>query len=329
VRLPLTALLTVSAAIVSAAPALAGECEQPYSADALLEDLAAVEAASQANEAEPAMQAATRLENGLGCLEEKLVTMLIGRSYRSIGAGYLVGGNETKARRWFRTAIEVDPGYMFGLGEYGNDHPVRMVYDELKMQPGGTPAQVEGQSFVEGPKFYLDGRKLDAPEAVPGRPHLLQRVDEATTSWVIDGNTFPSEVLTGGAVADASGPTKPAKPPKEPKTPKPPKEKKDKTAKSGSSGGTAVRVRPPEKTPLMIAGGALIAGAGGMFAGSIISRQGFDGITDDADALRKAQKTTNRLYLGSFAVLAVGGGVLTYGIILDGGAPMPAIRVRF
>jgi len=325
VRLPLSALLTVSAAILASAPAIAGECDQPYTSDALLEDLANVEAAAQANESAPALDAAIRLENGLGCLEEKLVTMLIGRTYRSIGAGYLVGGNETKARRWFRTAIEVDPAYLFGLGEYGNDHPVRIVYDELKMQPSGSASAVEGQTFIAG-KFYLDGRKISEPEAIPGRPHLLQRVDDGVTSWVIDGADFPSDVLTSGD-AVATGPTrgedKPAKPPKKPKA------KKDKKKKKDTSSGGIARVRPPEKTPLMIAGGALIAGAGGMFVGSIISRQGFDGITDDADALRKAQRTTNRLYLGSFAVLAVGGGVLTYGIILDGGAPMPAIRVRF
>lgn len=318
-RISLPAMLTALLAMATTS-ASAADCPQPYTSDDLLTDLEAVEEAAQSNDSSTALQTATKLENGLGCLNEKLVTMLIGRTYRSIGAGFLVGGNENQGRRWFRTAIEVDPNYSFGMGEYGEAHPVRQAYDALRVQPTGTEVRVDGKVFGDG-KFYLDGRTLDDPEAIPGRPHLLQRVSDGTTSWVIDGNDFPSEVLTDASAA--AGPT-PADKPK--------KQKKSKTArnKRGSENSSGViEVRPPEKTPLMIAGGALIAGAGGMFVGSILTRQNFDSIENSEADLQRAQRTTNRLYLGSFAVLAVGAGTLTWGVILDGGSPGVRIGGRF
>lgn len=318
-RHSLTALLTV-AVMSSVAPAWAGDCAQPYTSDNLLADLATVESAAQSDDSSTAMNTAMKLESGLDCLDEKLVTMLLSRTYRSIGAGYLVGGSETRARSWLRTALELDRNFEFGLQEYGEDHPIRTVFTELKMQPEGSAAAVDGKALVDG-KFYLDGSRLESAEAVPGRPHLLQKVGDGVESWVIQGNTFPDEVLVDPAAAAASseGPTKDKK-----------NKSKTRAAKAPTAPeGTYGRVRPPEKTPLMIAGGALIAGAGGMFVGSILSRQAFDEISDDEEALRKAQNTTNRLYLGSFAVLAVGGGVLTWGIVLDGNTPMPAVRVRF
>lgn len=323
-RISLTALQLATLALATTTThALAADCAQPYTSDNLLEDLEMVETAAQGGDVDASVKAASKMEAGLACLDEKLVTMLIGRTYRSIGAGYLVGGQENKGRAWFRTAIEIDPNYSFGTGEYDSGHPVRQAYDALKMQGSGAAAKVEGKELADG-KFYLDGRTLREPEAVPGRPHLLQRVTDGTSSWVIDGNAFPADVLTDAATAAA--PAEPGKkpkdkPPKAPKAGKPPKAAKaPKAPKPEAASSGFIEVRPPEKTPLMIAGSALIAGAGGMFVGSVLSRQNFDSIEGSEADLQKAQKTTNRLYLGSFAVLAVGAGTLTWGLVLPGGS---------
>lgn len=336
--------IPLAGVVVLAVPgvALGADCAAPYTTDQLLEDLAFVETAAQTDDPGGALIGADKMEKGLGCLDEKLVPMLIGRTYRSIGAGFMVGGDENSGRRWFRTAIEVDSGFEFGLEEYSADSPVRAAYMEVRNAPSTNPVPIEGMVMAEG-DFYLDGRTLREAAATRGRPHLLQRVGESVESWLIDGNTFPSTVLvpdTGDAVADAGEPKKE----KTKKPPKPPKEKKPKKEKAPKEDAVADgpppppppgdnrigRQRPPEKTPLIIAGGAVIAGAGVMYGLAITQRQKFDDIKDSEEDLRKAQQATNRLYLGSIAVLAAGAGTLTWGIILDGsGAPMPAIRGRF
>ncbi|MFK7931138.1 MAG: hypothetical protein AB8H79_23340 [Myxococcota bacterium] len=350
------AAVVAFAAVVLPVSASAADCAAPYSSDALLEDLATVEAAAQTGDQGVAIKVATKMEAGLGCLEEKLVPMLVGRTYRSIGAGYFVGGSTDKASRWLRTAVEVDPAYGFGTEEFAADHPIRAVYEQIKMAPGGVPRPLDAKELTGG-KFFLDGRSLSSPSATSGRPHLLQRAADGIDSWVIDGNGFPDEVLSSAAVADvgdsngdkvkapkaakepkvkaakepkvkapkepkvASADGSPNKPVKEPKAAKPPK--------APSSNSDISRVRPAAKTPLLIAGGAIIAGAGGLYGASIASRQKFNNITDSSDDLRRAQQTTNALYFGSIAALAVGAGTLTWGVMVDGGTPMPTMRVRF
>jgi hypothetical protein len=89
------------------------------------------------------------------------------------------------------------------------------------------------------------------------------------------------------------------------------------------------RQRPWEKTPLMIGGGAIMAGAGGIYFASMQSRKAFDNGTS-LDEIEKLQTQTNQLVLASAAVLAVGSGTLTWGVILGGsGAPLPALNFRF
>jgi hypothetical protein len=353
----LTALFVVPIATLVGKPASAAECSAAYTTDQLLEDLAAVEEAAQTNNQGTSLKTATKLEAGLACLQEKLVPMLVGRTYRSIAAGYMVGGNETKARAWFRTAVEVDSAFEYGVTEYGPDHPVRRVYEEIRNGPAGAPVPMEGgRTLAVGSKYSLDGRLLRGPEATPGRPHLLQKEAAPVKSWVIDGNSFPAEVLAPVA-APAADAGKPAKPPKGDKAadatkpepaggskpaakPEPAGGTKPDSSKPASTtaakpppkpptAGTVIRQRPPEKTPLIILGGAVIAGAGGMYGAAIATRGQYEAITDDEDELRKKKDLTNRLYLGSIGVLAVGAGTLTWGIIVDGGTPLPAVRVRF
>ena len=97
-----------------------------------------------------------------------------------------------------------------------------------------------------------------------------------------------------------------------------------------NSGTVLARKRPPEKTPLMIAGAALMVGAGGVYYMASQSREDFDSsiLRDEADA---SAKRTNRLVLGSVAALAVGAGSMSWGVILDGGLPMPVatFNIRF
>ena len=47
------------------------------------------------------------------------------------------------------------------------------------------------------------------------------------------------------------------------------------------------------------------------------------------EEITRLQAATNQLVLVSAATFAVGAGTLTWGVILDGGQPVPAVRVRF
>jgi hypothetical protein len=295
----------------------AADCAQPFSTEDLLSSLNRIENAAQGGDASGALAAANQLQSGLGCMTERLMPTLVVRTLRSLGAGFVVGGDEARGAAWFRTAIELDPQFEFGVEEFPSDHPVSRMYRGMRETLPPADPIVAPRAFLDG-KYYLDGRTLREPAATDGRPHLLQQDRGGVSSWVIEGAAFPDSVLVAPVAVAAPGKVK------EPKA----KEPKDK-APAPSASGAYVRVRPPEKTPLIIGGAAIVLGAGAMYGGAILSRQKFDGVSDSEADLRRAQLTTNRLYLGSIALLAVGVGTTTWGVILDGGTPMPHVRVRF
>ena len=89
-----------------------------------------------------------------------------------------------------------------------------------------------------------------------------------------------------------------------------------------------MRERPPEKTPLMIAGIATVLGSGGLYYAASLARGDFDDALTEED-VDEAARRTNQMVLASAAVLAVGAGSLSWGIIVYDGAPMPMFRFRF
>ena len=339
-------------AVASPGVALAADCAAPYPTDALLADLIAAEAALRDGNNEEAKAVSTRMAAGLGCLDAALPRQLIGRTYRAIGAGLVAGGEAAQGGGWFLTATEVDQSYDYGVGELPADSPVRSAYLDAKAVTADLVVLPDKQ-FVEG-SFKLDGRGIEAPAARPGRPHLLQKVDGAVESWVIQGAAFPDEVIESAiatvAVVEPEGKKakapkeKKAKEPKEKKAKEPketvakapkekkakePKEKKTKTASNTfSADGSIKRKRPREKTPLMIAGGVLLGAAGGVYYMAGQKRAAFND-SNDMKEIDKLQGQTNRLVLASAAVAAVGAGTLTWGIILDGNTAVPTVRVRF
>ena len=303
---------------LSAGVAHAADCAQPFSTENLLTALNDAENSAVSGDASGALAAAKRLEQGLACLQDRMMPSLVVRTYRSMAAGFVVGGNEERGGAWFRTAIELDPQFEFGIEEYPADHPVPRLYRAIRDTGSIGEPVTAPRGFVEG-KYYLDGKSISAPAATADRPHLLQQDAGGIRSWLVEGAAFPDAVLQPEQVAAAT-PTK---------TKAPKAEKPKKGVPTPSPTGTYVRQRPPEKTPLIIGGATIVLGAGAMYGGAILSRQKFDGIEDSEDDLRRAQLTTNRLYLGSIALLAVGVGTTTWGIILDGGTPMPHVQIRF
>jgi len=341
--------------------ARAADCAAPYTLDTLLADMVAAEGFLRAGDTEPAKTVAAKMEAGVACMDARLPRPMVARTFRVIGAG-LIGAGEDRGKQWFATAAEVEPGFDYGVEELPADSPIRFAYLDAK----SSSADKEGpddKTFAEG-DFTLDGKGVDEPLAKAGRPHLLQRDAGGVTSWVIQGGAFPDEVLADKAPEVAAVPVpvakakkskepkaakvKEPKAPKEPKVasakePKPAKEAKpdkEKVAKapkpakpnksSTSSTGTvsASRKRPWEKTPLMIGGGVLMGVGGGIYYMAGQKRKAFDASNDVAE-VDDLQGQVNRLVILSAAVTAVGAGTLTWGVILDGGRPMPAVQFRF
>ena len=339
------------AACLSPAVARAADCAAPYAVEKLLSDLLAAESALKADQGGQAKEVATRMEAGLACLDTALPKQMIGRAYRAIGAGMYAGGEESRGNAWLRSAAESEPTYDYGIGELPEESPVRFAFMDAKGVSADT-VPVEGKAFIDG-TFKIDGSSASSPEAKPGRPHLLQKIDGSVMSWVIEGPDFPAEVLADKEteVAVVETPVKEGKQPKvkapkpekEPKVasskdPKPDKEPKvasDKPEKEpkvtkvvSTADGEIKRTRPKEKTPLMIAGGVVMVAGGGLYYMAGQKRGDFDASNDMVE-VDKLQGQVNRLVIASAAVAAVGAGTLTWGIILDGGTPMPTVNFRF
>ena len=322
-------------------------CDTPYTTDNLLNDLVNAEDAIRRYDAELAKGTAQSLEKGIGCMNELIPSMMIDRVYRAIGGGLVLGSDAANGMKWFRTAAQLNPTFEYGLEDLDADHSLRFVYDQARREADAQPDTVD-MNLAEG-SWTLDGRTLTAPEARGNRFHLLQRDFSGVNSWVIDGSAFPEDVLVAPVVAEVEPedpkkakktkepkapkekPAKAEKPAKEPK-PKPEKvAKAPKSAAGTSSSGAVVlqRERPPEKTPLMIAGGVLIAGAGGLAYWSTMARTDFEN-ADNSDDVQAAYDLNRALVVASGATLAVGLGVGIWGIVLDSGPVIgPRVNVRF
>ena len=291
----------------------------PYDAGALLEDLAAVETAVRGEDRSMAVHEAMDIQAGLACLDEPLPYAFAARVYRGVGAGLVAGGEPGEG--WFRTAIQLDPGFEYGVEDMGADSPIRGAFEGQRALAETAPVSLTDRQFVPGPSYYLDGSLVGAPRATLDRPHVFQvRDGDEVTTWVIEGNAFPESALIGT----------------EPIAMAEPADKKKRTGRYATKGGenvtddgTYIPPRPKEKTPLIIAGSATIAAAGGLYAWSSASRNAFEN-ADTVDQMEKLKATTNGLVIASFAMLGTGAGVLAWGIIVDDtGRPLPGVRIGF
>jgi len=321
VRLALVAALLAGApfGVVSAS---AADCSEKYNPDQLVLDVAALEQAIVATDKDKAITLASAMQRNLPCVQQRMPLNFLARIYRALGGGYYVGGDTKTGERWFRTAIEIDETFRYGVEDLPDDHVLRPAYASLLQAKEVDPIPTAGKVFGPQGTWLLDGRRISGPAARPARPHLLQRDhDGRVQTWLIDGEAFPDSVLVAGKnVADAK-PTKDRK-----------RTRRDVPIQQLGQGAMVVdRSAPPEQVPLIVTGSSLIAGGIGLYVGSALSRQNFNSIRESEDRLRKSQQTTNRLVLGSLAAIAIGAGTLTYGIIIDdAGNPIgPRIDIRF
>jgi hypothetical protein len=305
------------------APSARAACDTAYDAGAMLDDLVMVEDALRNADGATALRVANKIEAGFPCMNEPVPYMIVGRVFRAVGAGKAMGGDDARGREWILTAIEVDPTFEYGIEDIPADSPIRFTFESAREDAEVGPESLEGSELTKG-THYLDGGLLGGARATMGRPHVYQSDASGTfQSVVIQGNAFPDFALTGAAaVADVEeeGPTRDKK--GRIKQPKGPRERVD-------TGDFYARKRPAEKTPLMIAGGVVMLGAGGVYAIAMGARKNFDESETRVD-VDKYKAQTNRMVIISAAVLGVGAGTLTWGIMLDaGGTPVPGININF
>jgi len=306
------------------------ECKAAYTSAELVNDLTSSQLALRNLDEATFTDAGKRLETGVGCVSNAIPPMVFASAYRYIGAYRYLEHDTEGARKWFRTSLELDASYQLDANELELDNPIRQVFEEERDTANTPPTKVEGKILSQpaGSTFALDGRPLAVAAATPERPHILQQIATADKSvrgtWVLDGASFPAQVLQDASMA-APTPEEQAKLDKEAKKAKTkvakeaPKEKVANVEYTDSGALKVDRVRPAEKTPLMVVGAVAIAGAGGLYAASFLTHEQFLQ-SKTTEQVTESQTLTNALVLTSGGVLLAGLGVGYWGVILDGGA---------
>ncbi|MFZ5481534.1 MAG: hypothetical protein ACOZNI_32530 [Myxococcota bacterium] len=312
--------LALAAAAFLWSTAAHAECPTYYTGEQFVTDLQSLQIALRNLDEATFAAGGKRLEASIVCLSSGAPPPIYASAYRYIGTyHYLVKHDEAGARRWFRTALEIDPTHNWDASELELGHPMRDVYEAERFNAGAGVERLEGKvvNMPAGSTLLIDGRPLTVAEATLDRPHLVQQIapDKSVRgTWLIEGNQLPPQFLRD---ANAAATTK-----ADPETKKPGKKGKTEvvaTTDSGLQVQKVERLRPPEKTPLMILGALGVAGAGGIYAMSFAARDEFEAAKTTED-LEKSRDLTNILVVTSGGVLVLGGVVGYYGIILDGGA---------
>lgn len=298
-------------------------CDKAYTGEQLVGDLQALSRALRNLDEATFLVAGKRLDAGIGCTGNPVPPPVFASAYRYLGAYAFLQGEHERSRGWFRTALELDPTYQWDVQELEPDNPMRQLFDEEREHAADAPVALAGKVVNQpsGSSLTIDGRALTAAAATSGRPHIVQQIATSDRSvrgtYVIDGNAIPPQFLRDEVlVADGT----PSPDPRPGATAAlPPRGKKALAAASADGPVRLERLRPAEKTPLLVIGAAGIVGAGAIYATSYVARQEFETATTSAE-LDRYQATTNALVIASGGVLLVGAGIGYWGIILQGGA---------
>ncbi len=329
-----TLLCIIGALLLTVPQSAWAACQSTYPLQTLARDLGLMQSALRNLDENGFREAGTRLKLGMPCMEAPAPAAVYATAYRLLGALYHLEGDLEQSEAWFRTALELDPGYAWDVRDFDVGHPIRVSFEGIGSGLDTTPVPVEGKKIrlPSTGRLLMDGRPLMEPEATTGRPHLIQKIsgdNKVVDTWVIEGNSFPEQVVKPDFEAAETGPALVIgeEPPKE-------KDKKRKrkdadvpepvVQATGSSGNPmeevvmVERIRPPMKTPLLLLGGAGLLAGGGTYAASYMMHQRFleSTTTDEANQLRT---TTNALVLASGGVAVVGVGLGYWGVLLDGG----------
>jgi hypothetical protein len=331
----LRTLLSIIVCLFLLTPQIArAQCQSPYALQTLARDLGLMQSSLRNLDEEGFRGAGTRLKLGLPCMEAPAPAAVYATAYRLLGALYHLEGDLEQSEAWFRTALELDPGFVWDVRDFDVGHPIRVSFETIAANLDTTEVPIEGKK-IRSPKtgrLIMDGRPLMEATASLGRPHMVQQIsvdNKVVETWVFEGNQFPERLVKPDFEQEESGPALVIA--EEPTKDRTRRKDKDKDQADGAvaitttpvsvgSGDDVVmveRIRPPMKTPLLLLGGAGLLGAGGTYAASYLMHQRFQGATttDQANQLRN---TTNALVMASGGIAVVGLGIGYWGVLLDG-----------
>ena len=292
----------------------AAECKTAYTPAQLTEDMSAMTAALRNLDEGSFRQTGRSMEARLPCVSARLPPRVFASVYRYIGAYYYLNQDIPSATRWFLTALELDPTFEWDINDLGSGHPLRTTFDAQRSPATLDPEPIAGKTLniPAGAELYLDGRPLTETAITSARPHLFQVIaaDGAVRqSFIIEGNAIPEQFLvdevTETVAAASTGRTG----------------RRGKDAEQGevAYGDVRVvyidRVRPPAKTPMMLAGGVGLLVGGGLYAASYATYTSFEQASTSDDLLRY-QSLTNTLVVASGITAAVGLGVGYAGVMM-------------
>jgi len=281
-----------------------GACTGDYDAASLGDDLGEIASGLRGMETERITGAGTRLADGLPCVKAPMAPVVLSRAYRFVGLYHYLKGDEGSARRWFRSSLELDSTYEWGVNELAIDDPLRSVFEQERGAADVEPTPVGGRALAipAGSRISMDGRTISEAKATLSRPHLIQVITDASNSVVsvhlIDGNQFPESLLTTASEA--------------PVVEDKPKINNDYAVQ------TVERSRPPLKTPMLIGGALGLAGGLGLYTASFITHKKFEEATTTGE-VAQYRTLTNTLVLGAAGSFALGAGMGYFGVIINAG----------
>lgn len=310
-------LLVGSLGLLSWPATARADCPYVYTPQQITADIGTMTSALRSLDEETFRATGAQMEAMLPCSRKKFPIQVYANLYRYIGAYHYINSDFQAAGRWFRLSLELDPNFEWDVNDLGPGHPLRGHFDAQRSNAVIEAEAIPGYvlNVPAGSELILDGRPMSEPAATAGRPHLFQVVSSADgsvrQSFLIDGNAIPEVFLKPEEVSLVTEPVN------------------ERQTRRGDRGShdigeevidgfhvrTVYRVRPPAKTPLMLAGGAGLLVGGGLYALSYKTHQDFAAATTTDDLLHY-QSLTNSLVVASGAMVAVGVGVGYAGVMM-------------
>ena len=290
------------------------ECTAPYTADQLINDYQAVQMAVRIEDSFTLLESGERLMVGLPCLTDSAPAQMLAGVYRALGLYAHEASLSDEVALWFRTSLELDPTFAWGIDEIAGDSPILALWQAEIGTEGAALVNIEGRVLAapDDGILTLDGRPWTVAAATPDRNHLLQLLTstgEVRRSWVIIGNEFPESfvVEASESVSEVTSMTETGVGVID----------RDLPAGYLLSDITSVqRVRPNLKTPSLIGGGAGLIAAMTMYAGTFLSQSMFNNATSEEDML-SMRGLNNTLVLASGGLVVVGSAVTWWGVTMS------------
>ncbi|MGB0641099.1 MAG: hypothetical protein ACPGTU_17310, partial [Myxococcota bacterium] len=151
--------LFIFCSLLFASPARA-ECSGAYTVDSLSTDLGAMGEKLRGGDEAGFTAIGLNTEKQLGCIDAPMAPVILANLYRSIGLSHFFHGDADLAKWWFRTALELDPSFEWGVGELAADHPVRDVFSQERNSAVADKIPESGGrslAIPDGGRILVDG----------------------------------------------------------------------------------------------------------------------------------------------------------------------------